>query len=137
LKYSWIVAAIGGVALLAGCPQASAQTSVTLHGMTEITVRYLTNDDAQNNSRLFMANGAIINSHVGLRGQEDLGAGLKAVFEIESKFDPQDGALSDSGRFFGSTANVGLSGPYGTVTAGRQNTPLFDKLMSTRKTTQA
>ena len=73
----------------------------------------------------------IINSHVGLRGEEGLGNGQKAVFQIESNFDPQDGALSDSGRFFGSTANVGLSGGFGTVTLGRQDTPLFDKLVTT------
>ena len=117
--------------MLLGCQQASAQSSVTLYGMTEVTLRYLSNDNAQNDGRLFMANGAVINSHVGLRGAEDLGAGLKAVFQIESNFDPQDGALSDSGRLFGSTANVGVSGAYGTVTLGRQDTPLFDKLVFT------
>ncbi len=99
--------------------------------MTEVTLRYLNNDDAQNNGRLFMTNGAIINSHVGLRGAENLDEGLKAEFQIESNFDPQDGALSDSGRFFGSAANVGLSGEFGTVTLGRQDTPLFDKLVTT------
>lgn len=99
--------------------------------MTELTLRYLTNDNAQNENRLFMTNGAIINSHVGLRGEQGLGNGQKAVFQIESNFDPQDGALSDSGRFFGATASVGLSGGFGTVTLGRQNTPLFDKLIST------
>ena len=99
--------------------------------MTEVTLRYLTNDNAHNDGRLFMTNGALVNSHVGLRGEEDLGEGLKAVFQIESNFDPQDGAQSDSGRLFGGTANVGLSGDYGTLTLGRQDTPLFDKLVFT------
>ena len=122
---------VGGIASALACLHASAQSSVTLYGMTEITLRYLTNDNAQNDGRLFMTNGAIINSHVGLRGEENLGRGLKTVFQIESNFDPQDGALSDGGRFFGSTANVGLSGGFGTVTLGRQDTPLFDKLVTT------
>lgn len=122
---------VGGIASALACLRASAQSSVTLYGMTEITLRYLTNDNAQNDGRLFMTNGAIINSHVGLRGEENLGRGLKTVFQIESNFDPQDGALSDGGRFFGSTANVGLSGGFGTVTLGRQDTPLFDKLVTT------
>ncbi|RQZ27148.1 porin [Burkholderia sp. Bp9090] len=131
MRYRRIAAAASGVAFAIGCQYASAQSSVTLYGMTEITLRYLTNDNAQNDGRLFMTNGAIINSHIGLRGAEDLGGGLKAVFQIESNFDPQDGAQSDSGRFLGSTANVGLSGAYGTITLGRQNTPLFDKLVFT------
>jgi predicted porin len=126
-----VAAAVGGIASAFACQPASAQISVTLYGMTEITLRYLTNDDARNDSRLFMANGAVINSHIGLRGTEDLGGGLKTVFQLESNVNPQDGTLSDSGRFFGSTANVGLSGSFGTVTLGRQNTPLFDKLVTT------
>jgi predicted porin len=131
LRHRRIADAVSGIAFALGCQHASAQSSVSLYGMTEITLRYLTNDNAQNDGRLFMTNGAIINSHVGLRGEEDLGNGQKAVFQIESNFDPQDGALSDSGRFFGSTANVGLSGGFGTVTLGRQDTPLFDKLVTT------
>ena len=125
-----IAAAVGGVAFALACQPASAQSSVTLYGMTDLGIRYLTNTDAQNDNRLFMANGAVINSHVGLRGTEDLGGGLKAVFQLESNVNPQDGSLSDSGRFFGSEAYVGLGTPFGTLTFGRQNTPLFDKLVS-------
>jgi predicted porin len=131
LRYRRIADAVSGIAFALGCQHASAQSSISLDGMTEITLRYLTNDNAQNDGRLFMTNGAIINSHVGLRGEEDLGHGLKAVFQIESNFDPQDSALSDSGRLFGSTANGGLSGGFGTLTLGRQDTPLFDKLVTT------
>jgi predicted porin len=98
--------------------------------MVDVGIRYLTNDDAQNNSRLFMANGAVINSHFGLHGTEDLGNGLKAVFELENNFNPQDGSAGDTGRLFDSEAYVGLESQYGTLTFGRQNTPLFDKLIS-------
>lgn len=127
--------AVGGAALACACQfvcqPVRAQSSVTLYGMTEVTLRYLTNDDARNDGRLFMGNGAVINSHIGLRGTEQLGNGLSAVFQLESNFNPQDGTASDSGRFFGSTANVGLSGKFGTLTLGRQDTPLFDKLVTT------
>lgn len=99
--------------------------------MTDLSIRYLTNADAQNDSRLFMANGAVINSHVGLQGAEDLGGGLKAVFQLESNINPQNGSLGDSGRLFDSTADVGLSGDFGTLTLGRQNTPLFNQLVFT------
>jgi predicted porin len=119
LRNIGIAAAVGGVAFALACQPASAQSSVTLYGMTDLGIRYLTNADAQNDNRLFMANGAVINSHVGLRGTEDLSGGLKAVFQLESNVNPQDGSLSDSGRFFGSEAYVGLGTPFGTLTVGR------------------
>ncbi|MGF6609347.1 putative porin [Paraburkholderia sp. WSM4175] len=98
--------------------------------MTDISIRYLTNDDSQNDGRLFMANGAVINSHFGLSGTEDLGNGMKTVFDIENNFNPQNGSMGDSGRLFNSQACVGLASQYWTLTFGRQNTPLFDKLIS-------
>ncbi|HEM8494636.1 porin [Burkholderia multivorans] len=126
-----IACVLSGVTLSLACQHVRAQSSVTLYGMMEVTLRGLTNDNAQNQSRVFMSNGAIINSHIGLRGSEDLGGNLKAVFQIESNFNPQDGTLTDSGRLFNSMSYVGLSGDFGTVTFGRQDTPLYDKLIST------
>jgi predicted porin len=131
LRSTGIAAAVSGLTLALACQHVSAQSSVTLYGMTDLSIRYLTNADAQNDSRLFMANGAVINSHVGLQGAEDLGGGLKAVFQLESNINPQNGSLGDSGRLFDSTADVGLSGDFGTLTLGRQNTPLFNQLVFT------
>lgn len=109
--------------------QACAQSSITLDGMTDISIRYLTNADAQNDSRLFMANGAVINSHFGLHGVEDLGGGTSAVFDVENNFNPPNGSLGDAGRLFDGEAYAGFASQYGTLTLGRQNTPLFDKLI--------
>lgn len=96
-----------------------------------MSVRYLTNSNAKNDGRLYMTNGATTNSRWGLRGSEDLGGGLKAIFDLESGVNLQDGSASDSQRIFNRNAYVGLSGPYGTVTFGRQKTPLFDLLGDT------
>lgn len=53
----------------------------------------------------------------GFRGNEDLGNGLKAIYEFEFGFS------GDSGTSFGSTTNrhswVGLEGAFGTVLGGR------------------
>ncbi|MFP3615972.1 porin, partial [Paraburkholderia sp. SIMBA_050] len=70
-------------------------------------------------------------SRWGLKGAEDLGGGLKAVFNLESGVNLQNGAFADSGRLFNRAAYVGLQSPYGTVTLGRQKTPLFDLLADT------
>jgi len=128
LRTTKIAAAVYGSAL--ACQHVSAQSSVTLYGMTDLSIRYLTNADAKNGSRLCMANGAVINSHVGLQASEDLGGRLKGVFQLESNINPQDGSLGDSSRLFDST-DVGLSGDFGTLTFGRQTTPLFNQRVFT------
>jgi predicted porin len=60
-----------------------------------------------------------------------IGGGRKAVFQLESNVNPQDDSLSDSGRFFGSEAYASLQTQFRTLTPGRRNAPLFDKLVST------
>jgi predicted porin len=62
-----------------------------------------------------------------LKGTEDLGGGLKAIFQLENGFDVNSGKLGQGGRMFGRQAFVGLTGDqWGTVTLGRQYDPLVD-----------
>lgn len=63
--------------------------------------------------------------HWGIRGDENLGGGLKASFQLESSFSGDTGAIGHGGRAFGRQANVSLSGPYGTVKLGRQYTMFY------------
>jgi len=104
---------------------ACAQSSVTLYGIVDQSIRYTTNANAANDGSVQMANGAITNSRWGLRGTEDLGGGLKAIFRLENGFEPQTGQM-DSGRLFGRYAYVGLSGGFGTLDLGRQTTEGFN-----------
>jgi len=104
---------------------ASAQSSVTLYGIVDQSVRFTNNSDAQNNSQVQLTNGAITNSRWGLKGQEDLGGGLNVLFRLESGFEPQSGKM-DANRLFGRYAYVGLSGRLGTLTLGRQGTEAFN-----------
>lgn len=122
---------VSGTALAMTSEHALAQSSITLYGVADVSVRYLTNSNARNDGRLFMTNGAITNSRWGLRGSEDLGGGMKAIFDLESGINLQDGSASDSQRLFNRNAYVGLSSQYGTLTLGRQKTPLFDLLGDT------
>ncbi len=105
-----------------GYQNAFAQSSVTLYGIADTSVRYLTNADSANNNKLSMTNGAISNSRWGVKGTEDLGGGLSAIFRLESGINLQDGTGSDSQRLFNRYAYVGLSSAYGTLTLGRQPT---------------
>lgn len=107
---------------------AMAQSNVTLYGIVDTSIRYLTNADAGNNGKLSMENGAFSNSRIGFRGSEDLGGGTKAIFNLLGNFNPGTGTLSN-GLLFSRTAYVGLQTRWGTLTLGRQQTPLFDILV--------
>ncbi|KQZ99039.1 porin [Achromobacter sp. Root565] len=113
-------------ALLAGfAGVAQAETSVTLYGIIDTGIGYNkisgADNDALNGSRFGMINGVQNGSRWGLRGSEDLGDGLRAVFQLESGFDSGNGRSAQGGRLFGRQATVGLaSDSWGQLDFGRQ-----------------
>lgn len=107
---------------------AFAQSNVTIYGIVDTSIHYLSNANAQGNSNVRMDNGAIANSRIGFKGTEDLGGGLKAMFQLENGFSSDTGAMQQGGSLFGRQSWVGLQGGFGKVRVGRQNTPLFDLL---------
>jgi len=108
---------------------AAADTSVTLYGIADISMRYLSRGSQEDGSRFGLANGAISNSRWGLRGTEDLGDGMKAFFRLENGFNVQDGTESVDGKSFSRLAYLGLDGGgLGILTLGLQNTPMFNLL---------
>jgi predicted porin len=114
------------LALLGAAGAAQAQSSVTLYGVIDSGIGYVHN--ASGNEKLVgMINGNLSGDRWGMKGQEDLGGGLKAIFQLESGFDVGTGRLNQGGREFGRQAFVGLtSDNIGTVTLGRQYDPLVD-----------
>jgi predicted porin len=105
-----------------------AQSSVTLFGLIDAGFGY-TNTNA--GSRYAMMNGNINGDRWGLRGREDLGGGLAAIFQIESGFNVGTGALGQGGREFGRQAWVGLSSEtFGTAKFGRQYDAIVDMVQA-------
>lgn len=104
---------------------ANAQ-SVTLYGLIDTGIEYVSHANANGNglARIPSVTGTLP-SRWGLRGAEDLGNGLKAVFTLESGFNTDTGTASQGGRLFGRQAWVGLASDYGTVTLGRQYSMVF------------
>ncbi|HTH61339.1 MAG TPA: porin [Paraburkholderia sp.] len=105
---------------------AHAQSSVTLYGSLDAGIVYVNNIGGS--SAWIQNSGSVSNTYFGLRGAEDLGGGLKAIFTLESGFNLNDGTYKgESG--FNRKAYVGLkSNTGGTVTLGRQYDSVVDFL---------
>ncbi|MBU9563805.1 porin [Burkholderia multivorans] len=112
------------VALGAFAGAAHAQSSVTLYGI--IDEGFIFNNNAKGQHLYGLSSGVMQGSRFGLRGTEDLGGGLKAIFTLENGFDVNSGRLGQGSLMFGRQAYVGLSSPYGTVTLGRQYDSVVD-----------
>ncbi|OAI73298.1 membrane protein [Ralstonia solanacearum] len=118
----------GGIALavLALASGAAGAQSVTLYGLVDTGIEYVSHANSSGNGlvRIPSVTGTLP-SRWGLRGAEDLGGGVKAVFTLESGFNTDTGTAGQGGRLFGRQAWVGLAGSYGTLTLGRQYSMSF------------
>lgn len=66
-------------------------------------------------------------SRLGLKGSEDLGNGMKVLYQLEWGFNGMDGGSKGEG-FENRLAWVGVTGDWGTVALGRQNNPFTEAL---------
>jgi GBP family porin len=119
---------------------ANAQSSVTLYGLIDAGFSYVNNENTPNVSKgsaaaFRLSSGNLNGSRWGLRGVEDLGGGMKAIFTLESGFSMGDGSSTQkqnggsTGTQFGRQAYAGIStAQFGTVTMGRQYDSVVDYL---------
>ncbi|CAB3801437.1 hypothetical protein LMG28688_05355 [Paraburkholderia caffeinitolerans] len=108
---------------------ALAQSSVTLYGIVDLGVDYASNVGNAPDGVLIpgsgsklvqMQSGVAQTSQWGIRGTEDLGSGLSAIFKLENGFNATNGALT-GGLAFSRNAYVGIrSEHYGQLTFGKQ-----------------
>ena len=107
---------------------AHAQSSVQVYGLVDAGVRNDSKTAAAPatgaTGLTAFANGVLNTSRFGFKGTEDLGAGMKANFVLESGFKPGTGAGSAS--LFDRRAAAGLSGDFGRVDLGRNTTFGYD-----------
>jgi predicted porin len=124
-----VLAAAAGAA---GAQSASYTTALppTLYGLIDVSVRYTANETPDGKPRIAVADGAQTASRWGVRGVENLGAGLKAVYVLESGFAADTGTLLQDGRLFGRQAFVGISNGKSTVALGRMYTAMHDMVSS-------
>ena len=105
------VALLGGFAAVA-----QAQTAVQIYGTIDAGLVKRTNDT--------VAIGKRAANTLGFKGTEDLGNGLKALFQLEIRYEPDTGTVENNGSpLFQGQSRVGLQGDFGMVRVGRGLTP--------------
>lgn len=98
---------------------------MTLYGIVDAGINYVNNSGGE--KAWTTSSGIAQGSRWGLRGAEDLGGGLKAVFQLENGFNVFNGRLGQGGLEFGRQAYVGISSEqFGTITVGRQYDPVVE-----------
>ncbi|HEX6364001.1 MAG TPA: porin, partial [Albitalea sp.] len=113
---------------------ASAQSSVTIYGSIDLGIAK-SNGGTAGNSGGAAGNGAQARAYtlqhantnrLGFRGNEDLGGGMSAQFQIEHRFNADTGTLNDPNVFWQGRSYVQLShAAAGRVYLGRDYGPAF------------
>lgn len=109
------------IALLGAFGVASAQSSVTVYGTLDAGLIKKTDTT--------LAIGKRDNNKLGFKGVEDLGNGLKALYQLEIRYEPDTGTVESNSRpLFQGQSRVGLQGAFGMVRLGRGTTALMDSI---------
>ena len=107
---------------LAATP-AMAQSNVTLYGVADVGIGY---GKAGDTTFTGVVNGVLSGPRIGFKGSEDLGNGLKAVFQLEQGYSLGTGAPSSTSRQFHRQSWAGLKGGFGMIGLGRQYAPGYN-----------
>jgi predicted porin len=120
--------------LAAACLLAAftAQAEVTVYGVLDLSFGSYqrlsvdpVDESVSSQRRAGVESGDMTASFIGFKGEEDLGSGLKAVFNIESYVKADTGAQGST-AFWGRNTHVGISSnELGTLTIGHTDTLYF------------
>ena len=114
---------IAGAALAAFAVGAQAQqaSSVTLYGILDVNM----GQSETHGGTTFSGLDAVANprgSRFGMRGSENLGGGLRGIFQLEAGVTVPTGTTTANSQLFNRHAWAGLAGGFGELTFGRQDT---------------
>ena len=122
MRFAFCAAAVaGGLGAPLTAPAAEAGAGVHMYGIVDagVAVTSVSGQGSQSGA----LNGGLTDSLWGLQGGENLGAGWRSRFQLESGFDPSNGNAADDGRLFNYAAWVGIGhDSVGELRLGRQHT---------------
>ncbi len=121
MKKSLIALAVAGAV---SAPAFAATSNVDIYGIMNIAIEDMnhTPTGAAGANQKYTPSVVSNTSRWGFKGTEDLGGGLKAVWQIESKLD-NNGTTIGGTTVGDRNTFIGLAGDFGTVVAGRHDTP--------------
>lgn len=128
MKNSIAIGALALSSIFASKEVLAQQTDgVTLYGLIDAGITYVSNESGHSN--LKFDDGILVPNLLGIRGSENLGGGLHAVFNLVDQFSLGTGKTIQQG-LFGRSAYVGISDDHwGTITLGNQSDFMFDSLL--------
>src|SRR6266702_2431283 len=113
-----LVIFLSGTAAACVFNTASAQSSVTLYGVIDNGLAYQSTGAG---AAYRAVPGGLYSTRYGFKGSEDIGGGLKINFQLEQAFSGMTGAATNPAEAFNRQAWVGMSGSFGEVRFGLQN----------------
>lgn len=117
MKKSLIALAVAGTF---AAPAFAATSNVDIYGVINVSVSRIDSDVTGTDNSTSITSNA---SRIGFKGTEDLGGGLAAIWQIESGFNADESATTPN-TFASRNTFIGLKGGFGTVLAGRHDTPM-------------
>lgn len=107
--------------------QAKAASDVVLYGIVDSAITHVS--DKQGSSSTELNSGNLNTSRLGIRGKEDLGGGLNAVFNLESSIGLDTGSIGSATTFWNRQSWMGLtSTSLGDLKFGFQRPSIYDLL---------
>lgn len=106
--------------LAAGISTTAIAQQVTVYGVVDQAVR--STSPKVGTSTTSVISGSFATSRIGVRGEEDLGGGLKVGFTLEGGLNATNGSVGSGTNFFSRESSVSLISGVGTITMGRTDT---------------
>ncbi|MDL4915106.1 MAG: porin [Enterobacterales bacterium endosymbiont of Blomia tropicalis] len=91
---------------------------ISVYGQIDLGVEHINN--VSGSGDITRLSSGIGTSYLGIHGKEYISENLRAIWNLETGFSPDNGTSLQGGRIFGRQAYLGLEGKYGSLTLGRQ-----------------
>ncbi len=113
---------LAAVAVLGAFAGSAFAANVTMYGIIDTGLGYTSTDKGygEDVNTFDMRSGQNSATRFGVKGEEDLGNGVKVGFSLENGFNSDDGQLANDGRLFDREALLYVNGDFGELGMGRQ-----------------